>query len=77
MNNLGEETCICCGMGIPEGLQVCPACERKIFKSPYIGSDHCWCGGDRVAYDAQDGGVYTKCERCGTVVYYGQRGTKG
>lgn len=23
------ETCVCCGAEIPEGRQVCPACERK------------------------------------------------
>ena len=26
---MNENTCICCGLGIPEGLQVCPACARK------------------------------------------------
>ena len=37
MNNLGEETCICCGLGIPEGRQVCPACERlSFYKGQYI-----------------------------------------
>lgn len=26
---IDEDKCICCGLGIPEGLQVCPACERE------------------------------------------------
>lgn len=24
------ETCVCCGAEIPEGRQVCPACEAKV-----------------------------------------------
>lgn len=26
---MGENRCVCCGAVIPEGLQVCPTCERK------------------------------------------------
>ena len=26
------ETCVCCGEEIPEGRQVCPACEAKVRK---------------------------------------------
>lgn len=26
------ETCVCCGAEIPEGRQVCPACEAKVRK---------------------------------------------
>ena len=26
---MGENRCVCCGTIIPEGLQVCPTCERK------------------------------------------------
>ena len=25
-----EDTCICCGATIPEGRQVCPACEASV-----------------------------------------------
>lgn len=27
-----ENRCVCCGELIPEGLQVCPKCERMILK---------------------------------------------
>lgn len=29
-----EERCICCGDIIPEGRQVCPACEAKVDSLP-------------------------------------------
>lgn len=72
MNRRGEETCICCGMGIPEGLQVCPTCERKVFKSPLTARVDCWCGCTKEVIQAYDGGVYTRCGTCGTVIYYGE-----
>lgn len=28
-HNANTETCVCCGAEIPEGRQVCPACERE------------------------------------------------
>ncbi len=72
MNNLGEETCICCGLGIPEGRQVCPACEREVFKSPLTASFNCWwCGcKNKEVIQAFNGGVYTRCGACGKVIYY-------
>lgn len=27
-HNANTETCVCCGAEIPEGRQVCPACEQ-------------------------------------------------
>lgn len=29
-NNIGVETCVCCGEIIPEGRQMCPSCENDI-----------------------------------------------
>ena len=26
-----ENTCVCCGSPIPEGRQVCPECERRVY----------------------------------------------
>ena len=34
-----EERCVCCGEMIPEGRQVCPACEEKISQQPAFGGD--------------------------------------
>ena len=34
------ERCVCCGEIIPEGRQVCRACEDKIGQQPTFGGDH-------------------------------------
>lgn len=28
MQSAGENQCVCCGISIPEGRQICPDCER-------------------------------------------------
>lgn len=28
---MNSEYCVCCGAEIPEGRQVCPSCEQKVF----------------------------------------------
>lgn len=28
---MNSEYCVCCGEEIPEGRQVCPACEDKVY----------------------------------------------
>lgn len=28
---MNEEFCVCCGVRIPEGYQICPHCEKKVF----------------------------------------------
>lgn len=30
---MNSEYCVCCGTEIPEGRQVCPDCEAKVYKS--------------------------------------------
>lgn len=27
-----EDLCVCCGMPVPEGRHVCPACENKLWR---------------------------------------------
>lgn len=34
-----ENTCICCGEVIPEGRQVCPACEEVKYACPECGDE--------------------------------------
>ena len=34
---MGEERCVCCGAIIPEGRQVCPACNRKTNRDHFVG----------------------------------------
>ena len=34
-----EERCVCCGEIIPEGRQVCRACEAAISQQPAFGGD--------------------------------------
>ena len=30
---MNSEYCVCCGEEIPEGRQVCPDCEAKVYNS--------------------------------------------
>lgn len=72
---MNENTCICCGLGIPEGLQVCPACEREAFQTKHtkLTYSRCWCGSEARPIVGCDGGVYEYCRDCGTTVYFGER----
>jgi hypothetical protein len=75
---IDEDKCICCGLGIPEGLQVCPACERRVFDEAKternVGS--CWCGGQTRAIINHRGSIYTICRTCKTAVCFGQKGVR-
>ena len=28
----GSDCCVACGSPVPEGLQICPNCEKEIYK---------------------------------------------
>lgn len=35
---MANDCCVCCGEIIPEGRQVCPACQRRRGKQPSLNS---------------------------------------
>ena len=50
-HNANTETCVCCGAEIPEGRQVCPACEAKVREENNNGT---YRAGNEVCHNAKN-----------------------